>query len=272
MSLLLWEAALSPYAEKVKIALREKGIPFERRTPEGLGVGLGEAGFLAANPRSEAPALVDGDLTIFDSTIILEYIEDRFPEVPLRPASAAARARARMIEEVCDTHYEAVNWGLYELNYFKRGADGAAETLHAAARRDLGILHSWLERQLGEDDWFGGDNFGLADICVAPFIAGSGFHGIRPNPESALGRWFARVGQRPSVAACFAESLEDIHLLTGVAAALEQGLLRRHYRDHRLEWMIRSGGFEVVSSGLAADNIRFTDLSVLENQPRIADQ
>lgn len=270
MNLLLWEAPLSPFAEKVKIALREKGIPFERRIPEGLGVGLGEAGFLAANPRSEAPALVDGHLTIFDSTIILEYIEDRFPQMPLRPTTAAARARARMIEEVCDTHYEAINWGLYELNYFNRGAGGAAETLHAAARRDLAILHGWLERQLSDDPWFGGDSFGLADLCVAPFIAGSGVHGILPAPDSLLGQWFARVSRRPSVAACFAESQKDIRILTGAAAALEQGLLRRHYRDHRLEWMIRSGGFDVVERGLAADNIRFTDLAVLEGQPKIA--
>src|SRR5262245_38448179 len=97
--LLLYDHPLSPYAQKCRIAMREKGIAFEARLPAAIGSGTGlEPAFVTANPRAEVPALVDGDLHVFDSTVILEYIEDRWPEPPLRPVSPADRARARMLE------------------------------------------------------------------------------------------------------------------------------------------------------------------------------
>jgi len=89
---LLYEHPLSPYAQKVKIALAEKGVAFECRLPDFMS-GRDDA-FAAANPRLEVPALVDGDTRVFDSTIILEYIEDRWPTPPLLPAAPAERAVA----------------------------------------------------------------------------------------------------------------------------------------------------------------------------------
>jgi glutathione S-transferase len=268
--LFLWHTTLSPYVEKVKIALSEKGLDFDMEVPGGIGVDV--SGPLArANPRSEVPALVDGDVTIFDSTVILEYIEDKWPEPPLRAATPAGRARARMIEDVCDTHYEAINWGLYELNFFKRGqAQGIADQLHAAARADTAILHDWLEAQLGSDDWFGGDAFGMADIAVVPFVAGSDLHGIRLDPARPLGKWFLRMKARPSVGEVLAASHADLSLIESVAGLLEQGMLKRHYRDHRLEWMIRAGALQVLFDGIAANNVRFTDIAKLRDLPKLA--
>ena len=95
--MLLYEHPLSSYAQKVKIALREKGIAFDLETPQAIGSG-GSAGlFAATSPRLEVPALIDGDAQIFDSTIILEYLEDKYPSPPLLPRDPAARASARMI-------------------------------------------------------------------------------------------------------------------------------------------------------------------------------
>ncbi|WP_300556589.1 glutathione S-transferase family protein, partial [Maricaulis sp.] len=88
----LYEHPLSPYAQKVKIALREKGVPFEVAMPEGIGAGSTGGAFAEAAPRREVPALIDGDVSLFDSTIILEYIEDKWPEPSLFPADPAARA------------------------------------------------------------------------------------------------------------------------------------------------------------------------------------
>jgi glutathione S-transferase/RNA polymerase-associated protein len=73
--------------------------------------------------------------------------------------------------------------------------------------------------------------------------------------------WLERVNQRPSVM----ETTEDIvsmlksgsRSLTDVATLVEQGLFKREYRDHRLEWMIKVGALEVVTKGLERDNIRF---------------
>ncbi|MGH7857765.1 MAG: glutathione S-transferase family protein, partial [Candidatus Binatia bacterium] len=113
----LYEHPLSPYAQKVKISLYEKKVPFDTTIPNLFG---GDEEFARTNPRLEVPSLVDGDLRIFDSTIILEYLDDKWPDPPMLPKSPADRARVRMIEELCDTYYEAINWALAEIRYFRR--------------------------------------------------------------------------------------------------------------------------------------------------------
>src|SRR5512139_1816030 len=158
--LLLYDHPLSPYAQKCRIALREKGVPFEARLPAGVGAGSGlEAAFTAASPRAEVPALVDDDVRVFDSTIVLDYVEERWPEPPLLPASPAERARVRMIEEAMDAHYEPINWGLGEVHFFRRATGELARTLTEAAAAQAAAWRRWLERQLGDRPWFDGDRF-----------------------------------------------------------------------------------------------------------------
>src|SRR3954454_13251919 len=100
--LTLLDIPLSPYAQKVKLALLEKGIAFETRIPDVLAP---DAEFRRQSPRLEVPALIDDDFAIFDSSVIVQYIEERWPEPRLLPESARERARVRMLEEVCDTAY-----------------------------------------------------------------------------------------------------------------------------------------------------------------------
>lgn len=90
--MILFEHPLSPYAQKLKIALREKGVACDLRLPEGLGSGAGYVvEFTRASPRGEVPALGDGDLRLFDSTIILDYLEERWPQPSLMPDAPGAR-------------------------------------------------------------------------------------------------------------------------------------------------------------------------------------
>jgi glutathione S-transferase/RNA polymerase-associated protein len=255
----LYEHPLSPYAQKCKIALYEKGVDFEAVLPDLLSAREPSGEFAGVNPRLEVPTLVDGDASIFDSTIILEYIEDRWPKPALLPASPAARAHVRMIEEVVDTQYDAVNWGMMEMLVFKRADGDLASALLARAASQTAGLQGWLERQLAGKQWFNGDAFGWGDLSVVPYVNASSFFGQAPQPRSALGAWLARVNERPSVARTAAAANEAA--ATGmplVAALVESGAFKREYRDHRLEWMIRSGGMAVVEQGLARDNIRFS--------------
>lgn len=260
MAITLWDHPLSPYAQKVKIALREKGVPFETAVPGGIGVGGAAGDFLAANPRAEVPALLHDGTAIFDSTIILEYIEDCWPQPPLLPATPADRARVRMIEEVVDTHLEAVNWGLSELRWFRRAEGPLGESLATKAAEQIRGYHAWLERALGDRPWFNGDSFGWGDLSVVPYINGSAGHGVPPAPGSKLADWLARANDRPSVRDTVADAAATASTggMGDVAKLLEQGLFKREYRDHRLEWMVKSGGLEVVSEGLARGNIRFS--------------
>ena len=254
----LYDHPLSPYAQKVRIALREKGVTFQLALPGGLGAGGAAGEFAEANPRAEVPALVDDEVRVFDSTIILEYIEDNWPTPPLLPHGAAERARVRMIEEVMDTHYEAINWAMGEINWFRRAeGDKAAELIATAGRQTQGFL-GWLERQLGHRTWFNGASFGWGDLAVVPYVAASAGMGFQAPEGSAMAEWLARVLERPSVAQTIAESRNFNTAGSGVAEAVAAGLFKREYRDHRLEWMMKSGGVEIVLKGLEAGNIRFT--------------
>lgn len=256
--MLLYEHPLSSYAQKVKIALREKGLAFEVETPQALGSGTAAGAFAAASPRNEVPALIDGAARIFDSTIILEYLEDKFPAPPLLPHDPAARAEARMIEDVCDTLYEAINWGLGEIRWFKRAEGGQAEAMSATAARQTAELQAWLTEKLGGRDWFNGASFGWADLSVAPYLNRSFHYGLGTPDGSPLARWRDRIRQRPSVAATFGEFEAAAERMGDGAARLASGAIRREYRDHRLEWMMKSGGVQIVLDGLAKGNIRFT--------------
>ena len=253
----LYEHPLSPYAQKVKIALREKGLSFEAALPGGLGAGGASGDFVEANPRAEVPVLIDDEVRVFDSTVILEYIEDNWPTPPLLPHGAAERARVRMIEEVMDTYYEAINWAMGEINWFRRAEGELAASLKARAAQQTQGFFTWLDRQLGEREWFNGGAFGWGDLCVVPFVAASAAMGHRPTAGSPLDAWLARTVARPTVAETMAEARAFDGALTDVAALVAQGLFKREYRDHRLEWMIKSGGLDVVLKGLEADNIRF---------------
>lgn len=255
---ILYEHPLSPYAQKVKISAREKNIDLDLRTPEGIGAGGVQGEFAAANPRAEVPALIDGEARVFDSTIILEYLEDKFPSPAMLPATPEARAKVRMIEDVCDTQYEAINWGLGEIAWFGRATGDKAKEIQKRATDQTARIQGWLTKQLGNADWFNDRAFGWGDLSVAPYVNGSAGFGNVPDEGSPLGKWLARANERASVARTALEARDSIAGMQQVANILEQGLFKREYRDHRLEWMMKTGGPEIVLEGLKKNNIRFS--------------
>lgn len=252
---IVYEHPLSPYAQKVKLALMAKAVPFETRNLMQMSPAEQQS-FIAFNPRGEVPVLVHNQTALFDSTIILEYIEDTWPEPALLPPSAPARARVRLLEEVMDTHFEANTWGLSELKHFGRASGPLADQLKHFGEKEIRQWYAWLDEQLADQPWFNGEHYGWGDLCVVPFVNGAVRFALTPAPDSNLQAWHQRVNALPDVITCrqaaaAAELDPDV-----MQAALAQGF-KREYRDHRLEWMIRGGGIDVVSDGLAADNVRF---------------
>jgi glutathione S-transferase/RNA polymerase-associated protein len=256
----LYEHPLSPYSQKCRIALAEKNIAFDLRLPERFGSGAtSDQGFVERNPRHEVPVLVDGDVRVFDSTIILEYIEDKWPRPPLLPREPAERARLRMIEDTMDTQYEAINWGILEIVFFKRAAGELRDKLLAAAREQTMGLQNWLEGELGDRTWFNGADFGWGDISVFPHVQNSARSRIGPKPGSRLAAWLERTRQRESVVPVIEAATDFLQKFPDASGALRSGKYRRQYRDHRLEWMMRSGGVPVVLEGLENKTIRFSN-------------
>ena len=258
MTLRLLEHPLSSYAQKIKIALREKALKFTAETPEGFGAARPAGELARVNPRGEVPVLLDGDVVLFESTIIFEYIEDRWPQPALLPADPALRARARTTEEVCDTQYEAINWGWGEILWFRRAEGDLAEQMKSAARRQTQVMQAWLADRLGDAPWFGGEHFGWADVAVAPLLNRSIHYGLGPAAGSPLHAWRERIGARPSVSQTFAEFDAAAARMAAASDLYRTGGRRREYRDHRLDWMLRSGGWPVVEAGMRNGDIRFS--------------
>src|SRR5262249_41499853 len=158
--------------------------------------------------------------------------EETFPEPPMMPASPAARARMRMVEEVCDTHWEAINWGLGEIRFFRRGGETLGPVLQQAALEQLGDMYAWLEGGLGTSRWLSGEHLGGADLRALPFVSMSSLFGIDPPAGSSAVQWLERGLQRPSVERTVAEALATIPAMDSVADAVAAGSFRRQFRDH----------------------------------------
>ncbi|HVO22578.1 MAG TPA: glutathione S-transferase family protein, partial [Candidatus Margulisiibacteriota bacterium] len=91
---------LSPYVRKVLVVLHLKGITYEI---DPIIPFMGDERFSKLSPLRRIPVLIDDQVTLADSTVICEYLEDRYPSPPLYPRGAVARARARWFEEFADT-------------------------------------------------------------------------------------------------------------------------------------------------------------------------
>jgi glutathione S-transferase len=250
---------ISPFGTKVKMALLEKGIPFETHEPDLEAAQAGRDGELTkgCSPRLEIPVLIDGDVTVWDSTVILEYVEERWPEPALLPATPAERARVRMLEDVCDTTYEAVVWGIYEVTTMGRVSGAAQAALLARGAQQVAGLNTWLERALGAHAWFNGERFGWGDLAAYPPVNNAAQLGHPPRAGSRLEGWLAAMRERPSARRLteeFAAWFETpLNRPTDTS-----GSWKRLYKAHRLEWMIAAGGIDVVVAGLRDDNLRFS--------------
>ena len=253
--IVLYDIPLSPYAQKVKMALLEKGVAFETRIPD---LDAPDSEFRALSPRLEVPVLVDGDVRLFDSSVIVEYIEDRFRDSPLLPAAPAERARVRIIEEMCDTAYDAVNWGVAEVTIFNRATGDVAERLLAMARTQVSALNQRLETELARRAWLNGEAFGFGDVVAYPFVNGAAALGNKPAPGSKLEGWLKVMRERPSAERLKAEIIASMPVFMSRPRDIAEGKARREYRDHRLDWMLRSGGLDIVLDGIKKRTIRFS--------------
>jgi glutathione S-transferase len=254
----LYEHPLSAYAMKVKIALNEKGLDYETAIPEGMSTGKAGGEFVDANPRAEVPTLLDGEFRLFDSTVILEYIEEKWPSPALLPKAPAERARVRMIEDVMDTQYEQNNWGTFEVLRYQRASGELADRLLAYGKNNIQQLQSWLGRQLGDRTWFNGEAFGWGDLSVIPYLNRSAGYGYLPPKGSKLLAWMERANQRDSVTKVKAQLQAALDKMPDLGAMLKSGQVVRQYRDHRLEWMIAAGGISIVLEGMQKGTIRFS--------------
>ena len=239
----LYHSGLTACSKKARLCLREKGLDyvshyidlnrFEHHTPK----------YLALNPNGLVPTLVHDGAVIIESTVINEYLDDVFPETPLRPADPVARARTRVWAKLAD---EALGPNMVVtfssdggIGKAARGLDekqldevmsriplierqnvihkitrggGFTKEEFAAAHKKAGFILDKAETALKDGPYLAGSTYSLADINMVPFM-----HRYRqrvvpdlfsPERVPRVCEWFDRVMARPAVIDTFADSDE----------------------------------------------------------------
>lgn len=200
----LYSGPLSLFSRKVEIALREKGLAFERvMVPfnQTTGYDPKHPEVVALNPKKQVPVLSDDGLIVYDSTVILEYLEDAYPQPPLLPVCPGARARCRLDELYAD---EIMLQALKPLMY-RTSPPAADQTKRLAqsadaliAERALTHHYAVLEDRLAGRDFFG-DAVSVADIALFMSVLFSlRLGGPSLSPFDGLSRWFERLKLRPA--------------------------------------------------------------------------
>lgn len=181
---------LCPYVQRAVIALTEKGVPFERID---IDLSSKPGWFLKVSPLGKTPVLLVGDHAIFESAVILEYLEETQAK-PLHPADPLARAEHRAFIEFGS----AV---LNDIAGFYAAADDAA---FKAKVTQLEQRFARLEARVVATPWFDGEHFSLVDAVFGPvFRYFDVFDGIADfgilTAKPKLERWRQNLAARPSV-------------------------------------------------------------------------
>src|SRR5688572_21836299 len=176
---------VSPYVRKVLACLALKSLDYEI---DPITPFYGNEEFGRLSPLRRIPVLIDGDLTLCDSTVICAYLDEAYPGTPLLPAAPADRARARWFEEYADTRLgDVFIWGLFYqkiVHPIVWGEPGDQARIERTLNEDLPRELDYLERELPAEGWLFGE-FGLADIALATFFRNGAYAGF----EVDAARW-----------------------------------------------------------------------------------
>ncbi|BCT67456.1 glutathione S-transferase N-terminal domain-containing protein [Nitrosospira sp. NRS527] len=182
----LYSATTCPFSHRCRIVLYEKGMDFQiidvdlHNKPEDLAI---------MTPYSRVPVLVERDLILYESNIINEYIDDRFPHPQLMPADPVMRARARLFlyrfEQELFCHIDAV----------EHGNPKTADKARAAIRDNLTVIAPVFAKQ----KHMLGDEFSMLDVAIAPLLWRLDHYGIQlPKQAAPLLKYAERLFSRPA--------------------------------------------------------------------------
>ncbi len=187
--------AASNYYNKVKFALLEKGVPFEEKL-----AWVGETD-VASSPRGKVPYLLTEQGPLCESAVIMEYIEDRYPQHPLRPADPYAAAKVRELVTFLELHLELVARNLYPEAFFGgKISDAAKEKTLAQLEKNVAAFG-----QLARFDPFvAGPTLTMADCAAVvhlPLVSGASklVYGRDVLADLPVRDYLKRMGERPTL-------------------------------------------------------------------------
>lgn len=195
----LYDFKSSPNCQRVKIVLAEKNLPYEivpidlraqqQKTPD----------YLKLNPYGKVPVLTDDDTVLYESCIINEYLEEKYPNPPLLPKEPGKKAKARILVDYGMAHFDAP----YQKLRMELAKDPKEQNQQVidSAKNDLKRLLQRFESEIGDQPYLTGD-FSLVDADLLPrFTRLEGF-GVLPDPSlPRFAKYMERMKARPSVKA-----------------------------------------------------------------------
>jgi glutathione S-transferase len=225
----LYHYGFSTCSQKVRLVLAEKQLDFASHEIDLLGGAQHDPAYVKLNPNRVVPTLIHDGAVLIESTLINEYLDDAFPEVPMRPAAPAQRHAMRLwiklLDEKVHSATAAVTFAIGPRSILLQQPDGEREAVIAAipdpkeraARRSV-IAHGVkapefagalarmielldrIEAGLAADRWLSGDSYGLADAAVVPYVLRLEHLAMSPllsaPARPRLADWFERARAR----------------------------------------------------------------------------
>ena len=219
----LYHNAASTCSQKVRIALAEKGLDYESRDVDLIGGGQHDPEYVKLNPGHVVPTLVHDGGVYTESTLINEYLDDAFPESPLRPADAAGLHAMRLWTKRIDELHpsagisaEEIEAMLAEIPDSTRRAQRRSVIEHGVRSPEVkgaiaafeGVLDV-MQADLASRTWLAGDAFSQADAAALPYVLRLDHLAMTPLVEARprVADWYARVQARKSFAVAITSML-----------------------------------------------------------------
>jgi glutathione S-transferase len=227
--LALYHNDMSSCAQKVRLTLAEKGLEWESRHLNLRAGDHQQDWYVKLNPRAVVPTLIDGDIVVPESNVINEYLDERFPDPPLKPADPFGRARMRLWtkqldEGVHDAGIAVLSFALaFRHQYLTKGDAGRKmlesipDPVKRERRRDVienGLaspfvknaiarlleLYRDMDAALGKHPWLAGDRYSIADAAFTPYVVRLDHLDVMGllDPTPRVTDWYRRIEARPS--------------------------------------------------------------------------
>jgi glutathione S-transferase len=250
----LYHYPFSTCSQKVRLVLAEKDLDFVSHEIDLIGGAQHDPEYVKLNPNHVVPTLVDDGVVLIESTLINEYLDDAFPEIPMRPSAPVRRHALRLWTKLLDEKVHPataiVTFALGPRTILLQQPEEAREANIAAipdpkaraARRSViehGVkapefagalaqmidLLDRMEAGLGSGAWLSGDSFGLADAAALPYVLRLEHSGMSPllaaSVRPRLADWYDRARARPSFATAVTKwaPAEAVAFLRGMGEA-----------------------------------------------------
>ncbi len=235
----LYHAGVSTCSQKVRLVLCEKGLDFETHEIDLIGGGQHDPEYARLNPNHVVPTIVDDGRVFIESTLINEYLDEAYPETPMRPTDAAGRHAVRLWTKTIDTLHPqcgVITFAIGPRTILQQqpaevrqaNIDAIPDPAQRARRASViehgvkapefaGAIHAHLdfldamETALGDGSWLSGERFGLADAAALPYVLRMTHLAMEPlvDDRARVADWLGRVQARDAYARAVAAWLPE---------------------------------------------------------------